>query len=101
MDLQLKNKVFIITGGGKGIGEAITKEAAREGAKVVIVSRSEISGTEIETFLIENKADYFFIKAELSDISQCKSAIDQTIEKYGQIDCLVNNAGLNSRRCRS
>ncbi|MDX2188236.1 MAG: SDR family oxidoreductase [Bacteroidota bacterium] len=95
MDLSLTNKVFIITGGGAGIGEAITLGAAIEGAKVAILGRSEIAGTNIEKSLNEKKADFLFVKTELSDAYQCKNAIQTVIEKYGKIDVLVNNAGVN------
>lgn len=95
MDLRLKNKVFIITGGGAGIGEAITMGAANEGAKVVILGRTDIAGTEIEQKLKKINAEFTFIKTELSDANQCKNAIEKTIKKFGQIDVLVNNAGVN------
>lgn len=95
MDLEFKNKVFIITGGGAGIGEAITIGAAKESAKVVILGRTDIVGMEIESQLKEIGADYLFIKTELSNAEDCKNAIDKTISTYGSIDVLVNNAGVN------
>lgn len=95
MDLGFKNKVFIITGGGAGIGEAITIGAAKEGAKVVILGRTDIVGLEIESRLKDIGADYLFIKTELSITEDCKMAIEKTIEKYSAIDVLVNNAGVN------
>ncbi len=95
MDLKLKNKVIIVTGGGAGIGEAITLGAVSEGAKVVILGRSDIAGIEIEQKLKNLKAEFQFIKTELSDVLDCKNAIEKTISIYGQIDVLINNAGVN------
>lgn len=95
MDLGLKDKVFLITGGGAGIGRAITIAASKEGANIVILGRSEISGTEFENELKNISAKYQFIKTELSDAYQCKIAVEKTINYFGGIDVLVNNAGVN------
>ncbi len=95
MDLGFKNKVFIITGGGAGIGEAITLGAANEGAKVAIIGRTPIANSALESKLNQIEADYLFIKTELSSPEECKTAVDKTIQKYGPIDVLVNNAGVN------
>ena len=95
MDLGLKNKVFIITGGGAGIGEAITLAAALEGAKVVIVGRTDIAGTDIEKQLLEKGGEFIFVKTELSNPDECKRAVETVISKFGSVDVLVNNAGVN------
>ncbi len=95
MDLGFKNKVFVITGGGAGIGEAITLGAANEGAKVAIIGRTPIANSELESKLNQIQADYLFIKTELSSAEDCKKAIEKTIQKYGSVDILVNNAGVN------
>jgi len=95
MDLGFKNKVFIITGGGAGIGEAITLGAANEGAKVAIIGRTPIANSALESKLNQIEADYLFIKTELSNAEDCKNAIDKTISTYGSVDVLVNNAGVN------
>lgn len=95
MDLGLKDKVVIVTGGAKGIGEAIAKTLAIEGAVPVIVGRSNednlIATSEIEK--IGGRA--FGVKAELSNPDDCSNAIKLITEKFGQIDGLVNNAGAN------
>jgi len=95
VDLGFKNKVFIITGGGAGIGEAITLGAANEGAKVAIIGRTPIANSVLESKLNQIEADYLFIKTELSNAEDCKNAIDKTISTYGSVDVLVNNAGVN------
>lgn len=95
MDLELKNKVFVITGGGAGIGEGISIGAAQESAKIAILGRTDITGTDIENRLIQMKTEFLFVKTELSDEKQCKVAIDKIVSHFGRIDVLVNNAGIN------
>lgn len=95
MDLSLKDKVFVITGGGAGIGEAITRGAAQEGAKLAIVARTPIDGTDLEKYLIQIGAQYLFVQAELSSDEDCRNAIQKIIAHFGSIYCLVNNAGIN------
>src|SRR5215211_2097561 len=95
MDLGLKDKVIIVTGGAKGIGEAIGKVVAAEGAIAVIVGRkkedNDITVQEIEK--AGGKA--FGIEAELSVPEECAKAVKITTDKFGRIDGLVNNAGAN------
>lgn len=95
MDLGLKNKVIIVTGGYSGIGEAIVREAAKEGAIPIIIGRSEERGTALEEELKRQGFDCLSVVAELSDASQCSNAIQQVLAKYGRINALVNNAGFN------
>lgn len=92
MDLRLKDKVVIVSGGAKGIGEAIVNVLVEEGAIPVIVGRSE-SDNLAALKAIGNKG--FQVAAELTEPEECKKAIDLTLEKYGRIDGLVNNAGVN------
>lgn len=95
MDLGLKGKVFIVTGGGSGIGEAITRGALEEGAKVVIVARKPIEEPLLSQFLDTYKEHHHFVATELTNIASCKDAISQAVSKFGRIDSLVNNAGKN------
>ncbi len=91
MDLGLKDKIIIVTGGAKGIGAGITKALAGEGAIPVIVGRSK---EDNETIVNEIKTG-FAITAELTHPEDCENAVKATIEKFGRIDGLVNNAGVN------
>jgi len=91
MDLSLKNKIIIVTGGAKGIGAGITKALAAEGAMPVIVGRSK---EDNEAIVNEIKTG-FAITAELTHPEDCENAVKATIEKFGRIDGLVNNAGVN------
>ncbi|MGZ3764060.1 MAG: L-fucose dehydrogenase [Mucilaginibacter sp.] len=92
MDLQLKDKVIIVSGGAKGIGEGIVKVLAAEGAIPVIIGRSEADNLKVVNEL-NGKASQ--VVAELTDPAQCENAIKSVIAKYGRIDGLVNNAGVN------
>jgi len=92
MDLQLKDKLIIVSGGAKGIGEGIVRVLVTEGAFPVIIGRSEQDNLKVVNDL-EGKASQ--IVAELTDPVQCENAVKAVIEKYGRIDGLVNNAGVN------
>ncbi len=92
MDLLLKNKIIIVTGGAKGIGEGIVKVLAGEGAIPIIVGRN----VQDNTLAINNiNGEVHQIVAELSDPNDCKNAVEQIINQFGRIDGLVNNAGVN------
>lgn len=95
MDLFLKDKVVVVTGGSRGIGRAISHELAKEGATPIIVGKTldsmEQCAKEIKDF--GGKVDFF--QAELTDPEQCKSVCEKIKEKYSQVYGLVNNAGVN------
>lgn len=95
MDLNLKDKVILVTGGDKGIGKGISCVLAEEKAIPVIIGRNEtdILSTVEEIKVKGGKA--FYALAELTDPEQCKNAIEKTINQLGKIDGLVNNAGIN------
>jgi NAD(P)-dependent dehydrogenase (short-subunit alcohol dehydrogenase family) len=95
MDLNLKDKVIIVTGGSKGIGLGIVESLIHEGANPVIVTRNKSSALEALEFFKEKGVDVFYTLAELTDPAQCKKAIDDVVKKFGRIDGLVNNAGVN------
>jgi L-fucose dehydrogenase len=92
MDLQLKNKVIIVSGGAKGIGEGIVKVLAAEGAIPVIIGRDKADNLKVVNEL-GGQAHHFV--AELTDPLQCESVVKSVIAKFGRIDGLVNNAGVN------
>ena len=92
MNLNLKDKIIIVTGGAKGIGEGIVKVLAKEEAIPVIVGRNEADNQKT---LDEIGGKGFQVVAELSNPEDCKKAIDMVIAKFSKIDGLVNNAGVN------
>ena len=94
MDLGIKNKVIIVTGGASGIGAAISTILAEEGAIPVIVTRRQADNTFMEGLKkLSAKAD--FVQADLAKDEDCNIAVKTTIERHGRIDGLVNNAGAN------
>ena len=95
MDLSLQDKVIIVTGGAKGIGEAISKVLAAEGAIAVIIGRSEADNLSVVAEIEASGGKAFQIEAELTRPEECKKAVDETVRKFGRIDGLVNNAGVN------
>src|SRR5687768_614790 len=95
MDLQLKDKVVIVTGGAKGIGEGIVHVLANEGAIPVIVGRNAADNQKLVDELSAKGTSSFQVVAELTKPEACEQAVSAVLEKYGRIDGLVNNAGVN------
>jgi L-fucose dehydrogenase len=95
MDLQLKDKVILVTGGSKGIGHGISILLAAEGAIPVIVGRDESSMLAVVADIVKDGGKASYSMAELTDPEQCRLAVESVVEKYGKIDGVVNNAGVN------
>lgn len=94
MDLHLQNKIVIVTGGGAGIGGAISLQLAREGAVPVIFGRSPLR-PEFTEALQEMQARYGFFQLNLENEADCRDAVQGAVAEFGGIDALVNNAGVN------
>jgi L-fucose dehydrogenase len=94
MDLHLKDKIIIVTGGGAGIGGAISLQLAREGALPVIFGRSALKA-DFEAELSALCPRYGFEQLDLADEVACTEAVARTLARCGAIDGLVNNAGVN------
>ncbi|WP_313190501.1 SDR family oxidoreductase [Sphingobacterium sp.] len=95
MNLNLKDKVVLVTGGAKGIGKGIVELLAEEGAIPVIIGRKEKDNLAVEEELATKGFRSFAVQAELTNPEDCNKAVDAVIAKWGRIDGLVNNAGLN------
>lgn len=95
MNLDLKDKVFIVTGGAKGIGEAIVLELVNEGAIPVILGRSKEASLELEKNIKDSGTKCLNIISELPNPEVCKKAIQKTVEEFGALHGIVNNAGVN------
>ena len=95
MDLQLKNKVIIVTGGAKGIGEGIAEVLGTEGVIVAIVGRNEADNKIVVDKIEAGGGTAFSVVAELTEPADCQKAVNAVVQKYGRIDGLVNNAGVN------
>jgi L-fucose dehydrogenase len=94
MDLGLKGKVVLITGGGSGIGAAISEAVAAEGAVPVVLAR-RTPEPEVMAGLQAVCPQALLLITELTDDAQCRAAVDQVMARFGRIDGLVNNAGAN------
>jgi len=97
MDLHIKNKVVLVTGGAKGIGQAISKACAQEGAIPIAVDRDAAACQQLETEFQTDRCQVQVICADLSTAQGCKDAVNQTASKFGRIEALVNNAGINDK----
>ena len=95
MDLQLKDKVVLITGGAKGIGEAISRGCAREGAIPVFVDKDIEAGKRLDGELRNGGAMCRFISADILPVDSCREVVEQTLKEFGRLDVLVNNVGAN------
>ena len=95
MDLLLQNKVVIVTGGAKGIGEGIVRSLAAEGAIPVIAGRNEKDNLSLVKELEAEGRQAFQVAAELTDPDQSKKVVDAVVARFNRVDALVNNAGVN------
>lgn len=97
MDLQLKDKVIIVTGGAKGIGAGIVQACAAEGAIPVIVGRDPDAGKQVQADIHKHGGRCELISVELSTPENCSRSVDEVTKKFGRLDALVNNAGRNDK----
>jgi short-subunit dehydrogenase len=95
--LSFKDKVVIVTGASSGIGEAIAREFAHLGSKVVLAARSEEKLSRIVDEINAGNGNSFFVKTDVSKEEDCKRLIFKTVERHSSIDILVNNAGVSMR----
>ena len=95
MDLQLQDKVAIVTGGSKGIGLGIVRALIAEGARVVNVNRSREDGERLEQEYAERGQVCRFLQADLTSTDRCGEVVQAALQEFGRIDILINNAGVN------
>jgi L-fucose dehydrogenase len=97
MDLQLKDKVVLITGGAKGIGAAITRTCAQEGGIAVAVDRDASACRQLNDELHAQGLKIGFIAMDLVPAANCRTIVQQAVGTFGHIAALVNNAGVNDK----
>jgi NAD(P)-dependent dehydrogenase (short-subunit alcohol dehydrogenase family) len=92
--MRLTDKVALITGGTSGIGKATAILFAKEGAKVAITGRSNERGAAVTDQIVQNAGSAIFVRADVSISDDCQRAVAQTLEAFGRLDILFNNAGV-------
>jgi len=95
MDLQLRDKVILITGGAKGIGEAISRGAAKEGAIPVFVDKDAEAGQRLRSELESSGAKCVFLETDVLPAENCRTIVETTLAHFGRLDVLINNVGAN------
>lgn len=91
---RLSGKVAVVTGGNAGIGEAIAKAFAREGASVVITGRRQGELDRVVNDILQAQGKAFAVAGSVTDEHFAQEAVRQTVQRFGQLDILVNNAGI-------
>jgi meso-butanediol dehydrogenase/(S,S)-butanediol dehydrogenase/diacetyl reductase len=95
---RLDGKVVLVTGSGRGIGRAIVERLAAEGARVVASQRSAAEGEELARRLTAEGCEVAFVPADVRDEAACARLVDATVERFGRLDVLCNNAGVGLLR---
>ncbi|UOY92635.1 acetoacetyl-CoA reductase [Ectobacillus sp. JY-23] len=97
--VQLQGKVAIVTGGAKGIGEAITTALAKEGVKVVInYNSSQDAAQALVNKLVLEGCEAHAVQADVSKLKEARTLIDEAVKRFGQVDIVINNAGITRDR---
>jgi NAD(P)-dependent dehydrogenase (short-subunit alcohol dehydrogenase family) len=92
--MKLEGKVALITGGTSGIGSATAIRFAGEGAAVAITGRNTLNGEKLVQSIESSGGAALFIKSDVRFAEACRQAVEQTLERFGKIDVLFNNAGV-------
>jgi len=93
----MENKVVVITGASSGIGKALAFEFASRGSKVVLAARNTDKLKEVENELLANGTEVLSVKTDVSIEEDCKNLIEKSVQHFGEIDVLINNAGISMR----
>jgi NAD(P)-dependent dehydrogenase (short-subunit alcohol dehydrogenase family) len=96
-DDLLQGKVVLVSGGTQGLGAGIAKAAALNGADVVITGRRPEVGARVVTEIARVGGHAQFVACDVAEVAQCRTAVQQTVERFGRVDGLVNSAGLTTR----
>ena len=91
--MKLKDKIAIITGSSKGIGEGIARVFSKDGARVVITCRTESTGEKMANELGAKQGNAIFVRTDVTKTEDIRNMINKTVENFGKLDILVNNAG--------
>jgi len=92
--MRLANKVALITGGTSGIGRTTAVLFAKEGARVAITGRNEMRGLAVVEEIEAASGTAIFIRSDVRSAAECRQAVEQTLQAFGRLDILFNNAGV-------
>ncbi|MDB5970125.1 MAG: family oxidoreductase [Hydrocarboniphaga sp.] len=98
MNLGLSNKVVLVTGGSTGIGRAIAIAFAEAGAKLVIAARNADKGNEVARFIGQAGGECLYVKTDVSKSADVSELLRKTIDRYGRLDCAINNAAVEGQK---
>ncbi|KXP06863.1 short-chain dehydrogenase [Tsukamurella pseudospumae] len=93
----MAGKVVLVSGGSRGVGAAVAREAVAGGAIVAFTGRDAAAGEALRDELVGAGAEALFIRADVADPAQATASVEEVVAAYGRIDCLCNAAGLTSR----
>ena len=96
--MLLQDRVVLVSGGTQGLGAAIARAAAREGALVAVTGRRREPGEALAAELTAAGAKALFVQADVGDVAQARACVTATVTAFGRVDGLVNAAGLTSPR---
>jgi len=94
-EVQLKDRVAIVTGGAQGIGQGICFRLAEEGARIAIFDVNMEAATETAEYIEKSGSKTLALKVDVAQPAEVDAAVKQVIEKFGKVDILVNNAGIS------
>ncbi len=94
---RLKEKVVLVTGAGSGIGQAVARKLAEEGAKVMVVDINAKGGEQTVSMIKAAGKEAAFFKADITQAVETEAMVLKTVEQYGHLDCAVNNAGVEAK----
>lgn len=93
--ITLNDKVVLVTGGGRGLGASLCRALARDGAKVAVMDIHAESAQEQVSALLREDCEAYALNADVGDEAQVKSAIHKVVERFGRLDAVINNAGID------
>jgi NAD(P)-dependent dehydrogenase (short-subunit alcohol dehydrogenase family) len=96
-DGLLEDQVVLVSGGTQGLGAAIGAAAARNGAAVVVTGRRREAGEQVAARIRASGGTAHVVGCDVADVAQCRAAVQETVERFGRVDGLVNSAGLTTR----
>jgi NAD(P)-dependent dehydrogenase (short-subunit alcohol dehydrogenase family) len=91
---SLQDKTALISGAGSGIGAAVSETFAAQGARVIVVDRDEAAGAAQVQKIIDAGGSAEFMQCDVADVDSCENVAKEVFEKYGELDILINNAGI-------